>query len=286
MPLSALLFLPLAFQAGNAPPLPQAPIEIHRTRPQQPSARAAPPRPPIRLPSRLEQCLELARSDPAIAESTARTWLDASKGSARAEPGQCLGVALAGVGQWDQAAAAFLAARDTAAAGDRASKARLGGMAGNAALANGKGETALAALDTAHGDALGAGEPQLAAELSIDRARALVLLGRSADAAAALTEARTGAAANPQGWLLSATLSRRLGKLAEAQQQIEQAALLAPLDPEVGLEAGVIAALGGRDEAARKSFASVLRTAPGSPTAKRAQQYLDQLGPQAAPLQP
>ena len=60
-------------------------------------------------------------------------------------------------------------------------------------------------------------------------------------------------------------------------------ATLAPLDPEVGLEAGVIAALGGRDEAARKSFTSVIHAAPGSDLARRAQQYLDQLGPAAAP---
>lgn len=277
MSLTALLFLPLALQAGNAPALPQAPLEIHRRKP----GAAAPA--PIRVPSRLEQCLAVARQNPSVAADTARAWLGVAKGSARAEPGHCLGVALAGQGQWDQAAAAFLAARADSAASDMANKARLGGMAGNAALAAGKAEAALEALDLAHGDALGAGDPHLAAQLSIDRARALVALKREGDAVAALAEARSGAAEEPQAWLLSATLSRRQNKLAEAQQQIEQAALLAPLDPEIGLEAGVIAALGGRDEAARKSFASVLQAAPDSEAGKRAQQYLDQLGPAAAP---
>ena len=277
MPLAALLFLPLVLQAGNAPPLPRAPLEIPR-RKAEAKAEALPP-------SRLQQCLDLSRTAPVAAAVQARGWLDAAKGSARAEPGRCLGVALSAQEQWDDAMAAFLAARDASAANERVEIARLGGMAGNAALAAGKPDMALAALDRAHGDALGAGDAALAALLSIDRARALVALGRDGDAAAALAEARSGAPAEAQGWLLSATLSRRQGKLGEAQTQIQQAATLAPLDPEVGLEAGVIAALGGRDEAARKSFTSVIHAAPGSDLARRAQQYLDQLGPAAAPSQ-
>lgn len=279
MSLSALLFLPLALQAGNAPALPQAPLEIHH----KPRDSAAPARPPIRLASKLDQCLAQTRDDPAAAEDLARAWLAASKGSARTEPGQCLGTALTAQAQWADAAQAFLTARADAPANERGSQARLGGMAGNAWLALGKADAALTALDAAHGDALGANDPHLAAQLSIDRARALVMLGREGDAAAALAEARSGAAEDPQAWLLSATLSRRQHKLGEAQAQIEQAAVLAPLDPEVGLEAGVIAALGGRDAAARQSFASVIKAAPGSEAAKRAQQYLDQLGPAAAP---
>ncbi len=282
MPLSALLFLPLILQAGNAPALPQAPLEIHRRKPEP----GASVRPPIRLAGPLEQCLALAKTDSAAAEDLARAWLAKARLSARAEPGRCLGVALSGQGQWSDAEGAFLAARDDTAANERANRARLGAMAGNAALASGAPDRALQLLDTAHGDALGAGDPHLAALLSIDRARALVLLKRDSDAAAALAEARSGAAEDPQAWLLSATLSRRMNRLAEAQQQIEQAAILAPLDPEIGLEAGVIAALGGRDDAARRSFQSVLKTAPDSETAKRAQQYLDQLGPAAAPSAP
>lgn len=278
MPLAALLFLPLALQAGNAPALPRAPLEIPRRKLNV----TLDPLPP----SRLQQCLELARTAPAAAEQAARTWLAEAKGSARAEPGRCLGVALSAQGQLDEARAAFLAARDASPANERANMARLGGMAGNAALAAGQAEAALAALDTAHGDALGAGDARLAALLSIDRARALVALKRDGDAAAALAEARSGAPAEAQGWLLSATLARRQGQLAQAQAQIETAAQLAPLDPEVGLEAGVIAALGGRDAAARKSFGSVIAAAPGSEAARRAQQYLDQLGPAAAPSAP
>jgi Flp pilus assembly protein TadD len=77
--------------------------------------------------------------------------------------------------------------------------------------------------------------------------------------------------------LLSATLSRRTGDLAAAQSQIEQAATLDPRDPAIGLEAGVIAALAGRDEAAKKSFESVIAASPDSAQGIAAKQYLAQL---------
>ena len=93
----------------------------------------------------------------------------------------------------------------------------------------------------------------------------------------ALAEARISTPDNPLAWLLSATLSRRQGKLAEAQAQIEQAARLAPRDPEVGLEAGVIAILDGREDAARKSWQSVAEMAPGTAIGTQAQAYLAQM---------
>ena len=94
---------------------------------------------------------------------------------------------------------------------------------------------------------------------------------------AAREKARTDAPQNADAWLLSATLSRRLDDLAAAQGQIETAAALAPEDPAVGLEAGVIAALAGNDEAARKSWNSVLGLAPDAPEAAIARTYLGQL---------
>ena len=122
------------------------------------------------------------------------------------------------------------------------------------------------------------GTPQLAGEIAIDRARALVALKREDDAAAALVEARTLAADNGLAWLLSATLSRRQGKLAAAQAQIATAAGLSPRDPEIGLEAGVIAMLAGNEAAARKSWQSAIDAAPSSEAAATARGYLAQLG--------
>jgi tetratricopeptide (TPR) repeat protein len=151
-------------------------------------------------------------------------------------------------------------------------------MAGNAALAGGDTQAALAVLDVAHADAEAANDKPLAGDIAIDRARALVALGRDGDAATALAEARAALPANPQAWLLSATLSRRMGKLAEAQAEIEKAAELLPIDPDIGLEAGVIAVLSGREEAARKSWQSVIDAAPKSDAAATARGYLAQLG--------
>ncbi len=273
------ILLPLIAQVGPSVgvgaggSLPQAPLEIPRKKVEAPRQE----------PTKATLCRNLLAGNAAEAQAYAEKQLKERKGSARAEPGQCLGMALAAQGKWEAAQSAFTAAREVTPASEPANRARLGGMAGNAVLALGKPDTALALLDQAHGEALGAGDFRLAAEISIDRARALVALKREGDAATALATARANAADNGQGWLLSATLSRRQGKLAEAQQQILVAAQLMPLDPEVGLEAGVIAMLAGKEEAARRSWLSVVKAAPGSDAARTAQSYLDQLGPDPAP---
>ena len=90
--------------------------------------------------------------------------------------------------------------------------------------------------------------------------------------------ARRDSPQNAETWLLSATLARRQGDLASAQARIQTAAGLDFKNPDIGLEAGVIAALGNRDDAARKSFQSVIDTAARTPEAEAAKGYLDQLG--------
>ncbi len=274
-----LIFLPLLAQVGPSGTQMQAPLDL----PRRKTAVAAPQPRPSPVASRFGECLALARSQPGQAIDLAAAWRDAEKGSARIEPERCLGLALTGLGRWDEAVAAFTAARDDTPANESDGRARLGALAANAALAKGDAKQALSLLDAAHGEALAAGNAQLAGEVAIDRARALVALKSDNEAEAALTEARHAAPGNATGWLLSATLYRRQGKLAEAQAAIEQAGALQPTDPEIGLEAGVIAILGGRDEAARKSWQSVLAAAPESDAAKIARGYLDQLGPAAAP---
>ncbi len=249
------------------------------------AAPAAPPTPAPTQRSRLEYCLDSATNTPVDAIDDAETWRDAVQGSALAEPNLCLGSAHARLEHWDEAEAAFLIGRDMAAENDRELRAKLGAMAGNAALALGGWERALAPLDMALADAKVASDLKLTGEVQIDRARALVALKREAEASDALIEARTSAADNGLAWLLSATLSRRQGKLAPAQAQIATAAELAPRDPEVGLEAGVIAMLAGNEAAARKSWQSAIATAPASEAAATAKGYLAQLGeaPQSKP---
>jgi len=233
-------------------------------------------------PSRLKTCLDTASADSSAGESSARDWLrDAVRGSLdAAQANLCLGSALSLRGEWAQAEQAFMAGRD--AASEPILRAQLGGMAGNAVLAQGAPDRALPLLDAAQVDARIAGKGLLTGGIAVDRARALVALNRATEAAEALAQARAAAPDDAQVWLLSATLSRRQGDLPQAQVQIENAARLDPEDPDTGVEAGVIAMLASHEDAARKSWQSVVQTAPGTEPAQRAAAYLAQIGPAGA----
>lgn len=255
---------------GTAPPLRSAPLEMHRPKPE--------PAPPLQ--TRLQDCLALAGRDPLAAIEVAEGWLQTVKGSPQGDPQHCLGIANNHLGRWSAAEQAFGAARDAVAANEQGRKASLGAMAALAALDQQAFARAEAVFLAAHGDAVAASRSELAGDIAIDRSRALVALNRIGEAEAALTEGRTTSPANPTGWLLSATLSRRQGRLAQAQAEIERAAQLMPVDPQIGLEAGVIAVLSGREASARKSWQSVIEVSPGSAEAKTATAYLDQLSPE------
>jgi tetratricopeptide (TPR) repeat protein len=259
-------------RGGQVPGIP----EELRNRPPRDATASAPPT-PAPPPAKLSACLASVPSGPASAIETASDWLGSASGIERAQAGHCLGVAQAESGDWQAAAASFTAARASVPAGNTSYRARLGALGGAAALAAGAPAEALALLDAARNEAGKAGA--LAGEIAVDRARALVALNRPAEAALALGEARAANPGDGQAWLLSATLSRRQGDLAGAQSQIEKAAALAPRDPAVGLEAGVIAALGGKEAAARLSFESVIALAPESEQAAAARAYLAQLKP-------
>jgi tetratricopeptide (TPR) repeat protein len=273
--MSFILSLALLAQVGPAPAL-NLPTGLEDRKPRRSAAEApAPEVPRARTP--LQECMSAVNSDPPGAIDIAEAWLAQSKGAPTAPAQFCLGSAHAALEHWDEAETAFLAGRDAVAASDLRLRAQLGAMAGTTALAQNEVARALAALDQAHADALAASDAELAGDIQVDRARALVALKREAEAASALAEARQANPKNPDAWLLSATLSRRQGKLAEAQAQIEQAGSLEPRDPAIGLEAGVIAVLSGRDAAARKSWESVVAAVPESDAARTATGYLAQL---------
>jgi tetratricopeptide (TPR) repeat protein len=277
--MSFIASLLLLGQVGPAPAL-RLPTGLEdRKRP----AAAAPAPVTPRSRTAVEECMSAARSDPPGAVDMAEGWLAQAKGPDIAPAQFCLGSAQAALGHWDEAETAFLAGRDAAAASDTRLRAQLGAMAGTMALTQGEAARALAALDKAHADALAASDAELGGDIAVDRSRALVALKREDEAAKALAEARTASPKNADAWLLSATLSRRQNLLTEAQAQIETAAQLDPVDPAIGLEAGVIAVLSGRDEAARRSWQSVLAAAPDSDAAKTATDYLAQLDSGAKP---
>ena len=273
------LALTMALQDGLAPlPIPRAANPAaarHAGLPQLPAPRNS-----------LGGCLATANSDPENALAQASDWLKDAQGPARAEANMCLGTAYAGLERWDEAQSAFTAGRAAAAPHDATMRAKLGIMAGNAALAGGSPVAALAVLDVSKGDAENAKTAELISAVAVDRARALVELKRQDEAASALAEARAAQADNATTWLLSATLSRRMNHLAEAQTQIETAAKLAPSDPEVALEAGVIAELAGHEDAARKDWQSVATADPDGPSGSQAKDYLAEITPGKAPTAP
>ena len=227
---------------------------------------------------KLAECVTLAAGDPEAASDMAQTWRETADSQLElAQSAHCLGLALVRLDDFEGAQRAFDLAAGEVPDGAPAYQARLSAMSGNATMAQGKPAIAEIAFARATSYAAAAGDTALSASVSVDRARALVALGRNDEAVAALADARSNDPANARAWLLSATLSRRLERLGEASEQIAQAALLAPQDPAVGLEAGVIAALSGREEEARRSFESVLLVAPDSDEANRARGYLEQL---------
>ena len=230
---------------------------------------------------RLDQCLAQARGDPATAIAEASTWLRETGGAEASYPQQCLGYAYTLLLRWDAAERTFLAAREAVLESNPFRRAQLATMAGNAALADGRGDAALVALALAAADAETSGDDALRSIVETDRARALVMQGNEGEAETALAAARSLDAQNALAWLLSDTLARRLGKLDEAQALIETAAALARDYPEVGLEAGVIAMLQGREDAAEASWRSVVEVEPNGEAAAAARGYLAQLATSA-----
>ncbi|HQS70108.1 MULTISPECIES: hypothetical protein [unclassified Novosphingobium] len=236
-------------------------------------------RPDLPEQDRLADCLAKAQTNPDAALVEAQTWLGESRDTGQqVRANQCLGMVRSSMGDFEGALEAFAQAVAGVPKLQEVAAVPLMAMAGNAALAGGKAEAALGWFDRAlavkdYSDPLALGAIQ------IDRSRALVALARNAEADAALVEAHRLAPEDGEGWLLSATLARRMDDLPRAQRDIEMAAKYAPRDPLVGIEAGVIAVLSGRDDAARKSWESVVAMDQNGEAGKVAKSYLEQLGP-------
>lgn len=278
------ILLALALQVGPNPMGGEMPSDdIVRDRPPRPDAMQQPDEAEAEAPLNatsawLAGCLAQLDEDPARAHAMAQIRRSETTGTDRVLANHCLGTAASALGLWDDAREAFTAARAETPEAEPRTRARFAALAGAAALGAGDAAGAEGLLTLAEADARDGKAALLEAIAATDRARALVALGRAEEALPALENATTLAPARPEGWLLKATLLRRLERLAEAQAAIETAATLAAADPEIALEAGVIAVLAGRDDAARKSWQSVLDLAPESPAADTARGYLAQLG--------
>jgi len=269
----------LALQVGpnpNAMPLPDAHEQLRDRPPREETAPASPES------LWLAECLALIEDNPARAHTLAQVRRNETSGNEQVLANHCLGLAATKLSLWEDALTAFGAARDATAGDELRARARFGAMAGNAALASGDAMRAEAILRRAKLDAAEAASAPLQAIAATDLARALVAQDEANAALGELQNARQLQPENAEIRLLEATLLRRLDRLEEAQSAIESAGELAPLDMQIGLEAGVIAVLSGRTEAARASWQSVVDLEPDSQTAQTAQDYLAQLGPPAA----
>lgn len=228
----------------------------------------------------LAKCLAMLPDEAARAHTLAQVQRNESIGRTRILANHCLGLAATQLSLWDDAIGAFEAARDETPAQEMRAKARFGAMAGNAALAAQDLQAASTIFKRAKDDAAAAASAPMQAIIASDLARVYVAMERPEDALAELEFSTQMLPQEAGTWLLKATLLRRLERLDDAQVAIEEAGTLAPANPSVGLEAGVIAVLTGREDAARQSWQSVIDLAPESAQSSIAQDYLAQLGPQ------
>lgn len=219
--------------------------------------------------ARFDACAALAERDPAKALDEAGAWrLKGGGVLAR----QCEGLAYVAQKRWAPAALAFEAAARLAERDADGRAATLWVQAGNASLAGGDAAKARASLDAAiaHNTLTG----QSLGEATLDRARARAALGDLTGARADLDQTIRLVPADPLGWLLSATLARRMNDPARAMADIDEAARRAPDDASVALEAGNIAMMAGRADAARTAWEAAVRLQPEGPAGKAAAESL------------
>lgn len=235
---------------------------------------AAPPVLQTNDQQRFDACVALIAGDPVRALDQAGAWR-VNGGGLLAR--HCEALAYVAQKRWVPAATAFEnAARDADTRADGRA-ANFWVQAGNAALAAGDAARARTAFDAAlvRGQVAGAD----LGEIYLDRARARFALNDKAGARSDLDNALKLVPADPLAWLLSATLARQSGDLTRAQTDIAEAATRSPDDAQVALEAGNIAILSGRDDAARTAWTAAAKNAPDSPAGKAAADALARLGP-------
>jgi Flp pilus assembly protein TadD len=219
-----------------------------------------------------DRCLDQIRRDPEGAWHAAQGWEAAGGGDAARH---CLGLALLGLGEAQRAGERLeaLARRSDASPAARAS---VFGQAGQAWMMGSEPARAFAA--TTMGLALAPDD----VELLTERALALGLLGRSAEALADLDRVLALAPEHGEALVLRAAAKRRLDRLGEAEQDVGRALRLDPDNAEALLERGILRQLRGDAAGARRDWERAAMLAPDSATADLAQQNLalSDAGPQ------
>lgn len=266
------LLLPLLIQSATPFGSPIDPVL--RPSDARPETAPQPTTPKAKSPmdSRFVQCVDEAAEDPGSGLLAANKWqIEGGGYLAR----NCLGFAYAELQDWAKAIPEFVQSAEGAqTAGDE----RAGifwSQAGNAALAQGDHAAALKYLDSAL--AQGTLNDLLKGEVHLDMARVHVALEQYEQAKAQFALVHDLVPEDPLGWLLSATLARRMGDLPLAKSDIGRAAKLVATDPAIALEAGNIAYEAGDTANAKSNWEQAIKFGPDSAPAKAAKHYLSQL---------
>ncbi len=232
--------------------------------------------------SHYNACLSLVKNDPERAIANAQAW--------RVEGGgiparQCLALAQFAMGDVATALKSFEGVAEASESAGDGQAVTLWAQAADAAMMAEQPAAALGFLDHALG-----GESTLSpgaeARLRVTRAEALVGLKREKEAAVDLDRATSLYPAVPDGWLLKATLARRMGDVKAADTAILRAAELAPDDAAVQYEAGNIAAERGDVQLARTAWTAAEKSDPDSIAGKAAHDALAHTAANEAMPQP
>lgn len=266
------IILPVLLQSATPYGSPVDPLlRPSEARPETPVAQPKPePKSPADI--RFNQCIDQAADNPEKGLLAANRWqIEGGEYLAR----NCLGFAYAELEDWPKAVPAFvLAAEGAEAAGDKRA-AIFWSQAGNAAFVAGDNAAALKYLGLAlEQDQLDA---MLRGEVHLDIARIYVAMDQYDAAKQQFVLVHELVPEDPLGWLLSATLARRMGDLALAKSDIAVAARLAGTDPAIALEAGNIAYEAGDVANATANWERAVKFGPDDPSAKAASRYLEQL---------
>jgi len=221
---------------------------------------------------RYQACLVLVKSAPERAIETAQAWRIENGGAAALH---CLALAQFARQEYPSAFAMFeKAAQASVAAGDGKAVIILS-QAADAAMLAGQAVAAVGFLNSAIAGPGGISlSPRAEASLRVVRAEALVDAKRDKDAAADLDSATKLDPDVPFGWLLKATLARRMGDFKTAEAAILAAATRDPDNADIQYEAGNIAAAQGNDQLARTAWIAAARADPDSAAGKAANKSL------------
>jgi tetratricopeptide (TPR) repeat protein len=217
--------------------------------------------------SRYNACLALVKADPQRAIANAQAWRVEAGGA----PAQhCLALAQFEHGDYAEALKSFEGAAGKSELAKDGQAAAIWGQGAEAALLAKQPEAAVRFLTRAIEGEPGSLSPRAEASMRITRAEAFVDQKDYPRAAADLDKAVTLWPDVPWGWLLKATLARRMGDLKLAESAIIEAGRRQPEAADVQLEAGNIAMARGDVTLARAAWTAASRAEPDSEAGRAA----------------